>query len=117
MQSHSVPLYLLVSALVTLEAAAQHDVQRNAVKKIAEGRPHIVDHLLNGEIAIVVNTPMGGESMVDDGYIRTTSLRFNVPCITTISGAMAAAEGIRALREGGLSARSLQSLYVGSVED
>jgi carbamoyl-phosphate synthase large subunit len=57
------------------------------VKKLHEGRPHVVDHLINGDIHLVVNTPMGGESHLDDAEIRTTALKLDIPCITTLSGA------------------------------
>ena len=80
------------------------------VLKVHEARPHIVDLLINGEIALVVNTPLGRESHEDDGVIRRTALKYDIPCITTLSGAMAAAEGIAALKREGLSVRSLQEM-------
>ena len=78
--------------------------------KVHEARPHVVDHLINGEIALVVNTPLGRESHEDDGAIRRTALKYDIPCITTLSGAMACAEGIDALRRDGLSVRPLQGM-------
>jgi carbamoyl-phosphate synthase large subunit len=80
------------------------------VLKVHEARPHVVDHLINGEIALVINTPLGRESHEDDGAIRRTALKFDIPCITTLSGAMAAAEGIAAIRKDGLSVRPLQGM-------
>jgi carbamoyl-phosphate synthase large subunit len=76
-----------------------------------EARPHVVDHLINGEIDLVVNTPLGRESHEDDGMIRRTALKHDIPCITTLSGAMAAAEGIAALQRDGLAVRSLQEIH------
>ncbi|HEY0554618.1 MAG TPA: carbamoyl-phosphate synthase large subunit [Thermoanaerobaculia bacterium] len=84
------------------------------VLKVHEGRPHIADLLINGEIALVVNTPLGRESHEDDGVIRRTALKYDIPCITTLSGAMAAAEGIAALGREGLSVRSLQEMMAGA---
>jgi carbamoyl-phosphate synthase large subunit len=81
------------------------------VHKVHEGRPHVVDHLINGGIALVVNTPLGHTSYTDDAEIRRTALKHDVLCITTLSGAMAAAEGIAALRRGGLAVRSLQEIH------
>ncbi|HYL04626.1 MAG TPA: hypothetical protein VE075_01205, partial [Thermoanaerobaculia bacterium] len=78
--------------------------------KVHEARPHIVDQMINGEIALVVNTPLGRESHEDDTAIRRTAIRYDIPCITTLSGAMAAAEGIAALRRDGLSVASLQEM-------
>jgi carbamoyl-phosphate synthase large subunit len=76
-----------------------------------EARPHVVDHLINGEIHLVVNTPLGRESHEDDGIIRRTALKHEIPCITTLSGAMAAAEGIAALKRDGLAVRPLQEMH------
>ena len=70
-----------------------------------------MDHLINGEIDLVVNTPLGRESHEDDGIIRRTALKHDIPCITTLSGAMAAVEGIAALQRDGLSVRSLQEMH------
>ena len=86
------------------------------VFKVHQARPHIVDHLINGDIALVVNTPLGRESHEDDGAIRRTALKFDIPCITTLSGAMAAAEGIAALRKERLQVSSLQALYGAKVK-
>ncbi len=83
------------------------------VLKVHEARPHVVDLLINGEIALVVNTPLGRESHEDDGIIRRTALKYDIPCITTLSGAMACAEGIAALKREGLSVRSLQEMVAG----
>jgi carbamoyl-phosphate synthase large subunit len=81
------------------------------IKKVSEGRPHVVDHLLNGDVDLIVNTPLGPTSHEDDTMIRTTALELDIPCITTLSGATAAVEGIRALRESGLVPRALQTIH------
>ncbi|MCL4838187.1 MAG: carbamoyl-phosphate synthase large subunit [Thermoanaerobaculia bacterium] len=83
------------------------------VRKVHEGRPHIVDELINGGIQLVVNTPLGPESHADDARIRQTALKHEVPCITTLSGAMAAAEAIAALQAGRLEVVPLQQLGSG----
>jgi len=57
----------------------------------------------------VINTPYGRESHVDDAVIRTTALRYDIPCITTLSGAMAAVDGIAAMQRGELKVASLQN--------
>ncbi|HXU44837.1 MAG TPA: carbamoyl-phosphate synthase large subunit [Thermoanaerobaculia bacterium] len=81
-----------------------------SILKVHEGRPNVVDRLINGEIALVINTPLGRESHEDDAQIRRTALKYDVPCITTLSGAMAIAEGIASLRQDGLAVRSLQEI-------
>ena len=81
------------------------------VPKVMDGeRPHVVDRLLSRQIDLVVNTPLGRDSHEDDAIIRQTALKYDIPCITTLSGAMAAVEGIAALATGELSVRPLQEL-------
>jgi len=81
--------------------------------KVHEARPHVVDHLINGEIDLVINTPLGRASHEDDGAIRRAALKHDIPCITTLSGATAAAEGIAALQKDGLAVRPLQEIHRG----
>ena len=81
------------------------------INKVHEGRPHVVDHLINREIDLVVNTPLGRESHEDDASIRQTALKYDIPCITTLSGAMAAVEGIAAWKTQGVDVASLQDLH------
>jgi carbamoyl-phosphate synthase large subunit len=88
----------------------ERGLEVRVVNKVHEGRPHVGDHLINGEIHLIVNTPMGRESFEDDAHIRTTALRLDIPCITTLSGATAAVEGIASQRETAFSVASLQSL-------
>jgi len=83
------------------------------INKVHEGRPHVVDHLINREIDLVVNTPLGRESHEDDASIRQTALKYDIPCITTLSGAMAAVEGIAAWKAQDLDVASLQDLHAG----
>ncbi len=75
----------------------------------------MVDHLINGEIQVVVNTPLGRASHEDDAEIRRTALKYDIPCITTLSGAMAMAEGLAALAKEGLSVRPLQEMHKETV--
>ena len=80
------------------------------ILKVHEGRPNVVDAMINREIQLVVNTPIGRAPAMDDAYIRRTAMRHQVPCITTVTGAQAAAEAIAALRGDVLDVRSLQEL-------
>lgn len=66
------------------------------VFKVNEGRPNIVDHIKRGEISLVINTPLGRASHFDEQAIRRAALQYNVPCVTTISGALALIEAIAA---------------------
>ncbi len=89
----------------------KHGINSEPILKIHEGRPNITDAIKNGEIQLVVNTPAGRLSLIDDSYIRKTSIKYKVPFITTTSAAIAAAKGISALRQGSGQVRSLQEYH------
>jgi len=84
------------------------------VNKVAQGRPHIVDRLTDGEVAIVFNTTEGWQSLKDSHSIRTTALNKKVPYFTTAAASLAAARSIEALRGHALEVASLQSYYSAS---
>jgi carbamoyl-phosphate synthase large subunit len=86
-------------------------IPNRPVKKIAEGRPHIIDHIKNGDIHLVINTPSGKESAGGSHNIRRAVLRYGLPYATTLSGARAMASAIAALKKGGLAVRSLQDYH------
>ncbi|MDM8008649.1 MAG: carbamoyl-phosphate synthase large subunit [Phycisphaerae bacterium] len=86
-------------------------VQCEPIKKIHEGRPNIVDALMNKEIHLVINTPIGKLSQHDDSYIRKSAIKYKIPYITTISAAMAAVEGIAACRNGRGTVKPLQAYH------
>ena len=82
------------------------------VNKVREGRPHIVDRIINDEIALVVNTPSGKHPRQDEVAIRSTSWARRIPIITTVRGAVAAVQAVRVLKESELSVRTLQEYTV-----
>jgi carbamoyl-phosphate synthase large subunit len=91
---------------------AEHGIPAQTVNKMHEGRPHIVDHIVNREIQLVINTPSTRESELDDSYIRKNAIKYKVPYITTLAGASAAAQGVAACRPGGAGKpRSLHSYH------
>ena len=81
-------------------------VQR--VKKIAEGHPNLIDHLIDGNVALALNTPNGKGARTDEGRIRAAAVQHGVPCITTIQAAEAAVTAMEALREEEMSVEALQ---------
>ncbi len=81
------------------------------ILKEHEGRPNITDAIKNGEIQLVINTPIGKLSKYDDSYIRKSAIRYRVPYITTLAAALAAAKGIAAYCEGKSDVKSLQSYH------
>jgi carbamoyl-phosphate synthase large subunit len=83
-----------------------------SVFKVNEGRPNIVDHIKSGEISLVINTPLGRVSRFDEQAIRRAALQYNVPCVTTMTGAQALVEAIAAADASAMpSVHSLQELH------
>ncbi len=76
-----------------------------------EGRPNIVDLIKTGKVDLVINTPLGRESFYDEKSIRRAAIRYNIPCITTLSAAIAAARGIRAMAGHAVDVVALQDFH------
>ena len=79
------------------------------VNKVLEGRPHIIDAMKNGDVAIVFNTTEGAKAIADSKDIRRTALLNHIPCYTTLSGVLAVTQAIKALRADILKVAPLQS--------
>jgi carbamoyl-phosphate synthase large subunit len=88
---------------------AEQGLETEMVKKVLEGRPHIVDAIKNGEVQLVLNTTEGKQSIADSYEIRRTALMMKIPYYTTAAGALAAAQAITAGPESSLEVRALQS--------
>ena len=95
----------------TREALARSGLESELVFKVNEGSPNAVERMEAGEIQLVINTPLGGESHYHEAAIRATALRLRIPCLTTLSAAAAAVEGIRAWREEATGVASLQEYH------
>jgi carbamoyl-phosphate synthase large subunit len=91
-----------------------HGITVDVVNKVLEGRPHCVDHMVNGEVQLVVNTTEGSQAMQDSFSLRRTALVRNIPYYTTVAGARAAVAAIDALRCGTLDVAPLQSYFKSS---
>jgi carbamoyl-phosphate synthase large subunit len=87
------------------------------VNKVIEGRPHIVDHIKNGDVQLVINTTFGEKEIAQSYSIRRTALVHNVPYYTTISGARAAVGAIEVLKKEGLDIRAIQDYYKDGIMD
>jgi len=85
-----------------------HGVVAETVYKVNEGEPNIVDRIQQGGVQLIVNTPLGRASRFDEKPIRRAAIRHRVPCLTTLSGARAAVDGITARQGGRLAVRALQ---------
>jgi carbamoyl-phosphate synthase large subunit len=96
----------------TTERLREVGLKVESVFKVNEGRPNIVDHIKRGEIALVINTPLGQTSHFDEQAIRRAALQYNVPCVTTMTGAQAVVEAIGSRQPGEqFSVYSLQELH------
>jgi carbamoyl-phosphate synthase large subunit len=90
---------------------AEHGIEAAKVNKVLEGRPHIVDVIKNGGVQLVFNTVEGSTALSDSISLRREALLHKVPYYTTLSGAVAAAQGIKAYLGGDLEVRALQSYF------
>jgi len=82
-------------------------IEAHPVHKVGQGKPDAVDLLRNGDLHLVINTPLGTKSQYDEAAIRKASIALQVPCLTTVEAARAALSGIQALRRGAVRYRSL----------
>ena len=108
--------FKIISTGGTRDFLAEHGIEAEAILKVHEGRPNIVDAIKNGEIDLVVNTPAGRLSEYDDSYIRKAAIKYKIPYITTTSAALASANGIRERQNGEYKVKSLQD-YHSEIED
>ncbi|MGH9146098.1 MAG: carbamoyl-phosphate synthase large subunit [Vicinamibacterales bacterium] len=103
--------FRIVATRGTAAYLRAHGLPVEVVYKVNEGRPNVADQILNGQIDLVINTPLGRESFFDDRAVRRVAMIHNVPCITTLTGASATVSAIRALRTQGLDIRALQDYH------
>ena len=101
----------LVATGGTARFLAENSVAVTTVNKVAQGRPHIVDHIIDGDIALIFNTTEGWQSLKDSQSIRRSALMHKVPSYTTATAGVAAVEAIAALRNEELEVRPLQDYY------
>jgi carbamoyl-phosphate synthase large subunit len=90
---------------------AEKGIEAVKINKVLEGRPHIEDAIRNRQVQLVINTTDGNKAISDSKSLRRAALMQKVPYYTTLSGAQAAAEAIRALKAGNLEVKSLQSYF------
>ena len=90
---------------------SENGIASEFILKLTEGRPNIDDGIKNKEIHLVINTPVGKLSQWDDSYIRKAAIKHGVPYITTLTAALATAEGIAARQKGDTGVKSLQSYH------
>ena len=103
--------FFILATRGTAETCKRNGIESGMVFKVGEGRPSVVDAIKNGDIQLVINTPLGSQSRYDEYAIGRTAVQYGVPVITTLSGAQAAIRGIRTFQGGKLNVRSLQEYF------
>jgi carbamoyl-phosphate synthase large subunit len=101
--------FRVIATAGTQRFLAEHGIACAKVNKVLEGRPHVVDAIKNGEVDLVFNTTEGAQALADSRSLRRAALLHKVPYYTTLAGAIAAAQGIKAYSSGTLEVRPLQA--------
>ena len=104
--------FSIVGTEGTIKWLSEHGIDGAVVHKINEGRPNVLDLIFNRQVSLVINTPSGRrDSRADDASIRQAAIKYKVPYLTTIASVAAAAQGIRAARDGEGRVKSLQAYH------
>ena len=104
--------FRIVATGGTYDLITAAGIPASKVKKLYEGRPNVADMITNGEIQLIVNSPVGKDSVNDDSYLRKAAIKAKVPYITTIAAARATVEGIHYVKSHkGSELKSLQELH------
>ncbi|MFN3459768.1 MAG: carbamoyl-phosphate synthase large subunit [Oceanibaculum sp.] len=106
--------FKIIATSGTANHFKQEGLTVDRVKKVLEGRPHIVDNMLSGHVDLVFNSTEGAQAIADSFSLRRTALTHNIPYYTTVEGARAAVQAIEALRSGRIEVAPLQSYVTGS---
>jgi carbamoyl-phosphate synthase large subunit len=101
--------FALIATSGTAQALIAHGLPVARINKVSDGRPHIVDLMLSGGVQLVFNTTEGAQAIADSFSLRRTALTNSIPYYTTVAGARAAVQAIKALRAGNLEVAPLQS--------
>jgi len=106
--------FKIVATRGTAATLQANGVEVEAINKVREGQPHIVDAMINGDIQLVFNTTEGAQAIADSFSLRRTALMHRIPYFTTVAGARAATLAIASLRSGSLDVAPLQSYFIAS---
>jgi carbamoyl-phosphate synthase large subunit len=104
----------IVATRGTAQAIRKMGIPAETINKIGEGSPHVVDWIERGEVDLVINTPVGTGARADGWEIRSAAIARGIPCVTTMTGGMAAARAIAAARRGEPEVLSLQEIHAGT---
>ena len=102
----------IVATKGTSKFLNDHGIPTTMINKVSVGRPHVVDAIKSGQIQLVINTSVGGETRRDGYYIRRNALKYKIPYATTLAGGMAFYTAILALMQSELTVKALQEYEV-----
>ncbi len=105
--------FSLIATSGTARALTEAGVPVESVKKLQEGHPNLIDHLIDGRVQLIFNTPRGKGARTDEGRIRAASVLYGVPCITTLPAAEACVRAMEALRHEPLTVQAMQDRFAG----
>ena len=91
--------------------AVQDQVEINIIRKVSQESPNIRDAVLNGKVAMIINTPSGKQSADDGYYIRRMAVELGIPYVTTLAGARAALNAIENVEKGKIGVKSLKEYH------
>ncbi|MDO4617045.1 MAG: carbamoyl-phosphate synthase large subunit [Lachnospiraceae bacterium] len=104
--------FSIVATSGTAATLRANGIECETIKKRQEGRPNIQDAMANGELTMIINSPSGKESKMDDSYLRKSAIKYKIPYMTTMAAGLAAAKGINYVRQhGNGQVKSLQQLH------
>ena len=104
--------FKIIATSSTCDLIRKAGIEAEKVNKLSEGRPNILDMITNGQIDLIVNTPVGKDSINDDSYLRKAAIKARIPYMTTMAAARVTAKGIRYVKEHGKGdVKSLQELH------
>jgi carbamoyl-phosphate synthase large subunit len=103
--------FSLIATKGTAQFLNDSGLSVDSINKVNEGHPHIVDAIREGKVALVINTPLGKLAHQDEAAIRIAAVKHRIPYVTTLSGAQAVIEAIRALKEGSLQVSAITEYY------
>jgi carbamoyl-phosphate synthase large subunit len=101
----------IIATRGTARLLAENGITARRISKVSMGRPHVVDAVKNGEIQLIINTGIGGDTRRDGYIIRRNALKYNIPYATTIAGAVAISRGIEMMIQKELSVKALQDYH------
>ncbi len=103
--------FRIVATEGTANFLKEHGIEIEVIPKVSEGRPNIIDEIINKKIDLIINTPSGKRGRTEGYLIRRAAVDYGIPYITTIAGAMAAVKGIEAVKKAKMTIKSIQEYH------